>query len=343
MRLLSATESISPAIKRTKEILFQPFQKGRSWKLAAVAYLSAMGLVFMPYPLFLFAIPKLPNIAGTNIGLALAAFGLISSAVILVFFYLGSRFQFVLFAFTLERSTTIAPLWRRYGSRTWPWLGLKLIPSLVVTAIFAVPVWRSIHFLIAQTSLQQPGQPPSAEMFAALLSFYAFILGPVVLLMLCSSLLSDFVLPPIALEDAPLADALGRFFQLIKAEPGQLLLFTLFKILLAIAGMMIMQIIVLLAELILLIPFGLLALLGWFLFRSLGPAGHILLFAGAITLGLIFAAGMFYITVLVMGCVHIFYQAYALYFLGGRYPQLGNLLEPPPPPPAEPPPLLSPS
>jgi hypothetical protein len=28
--------------------------------------------------------------------------------------------------------------------------------------------------------------------------------------------------------------------------------------------------------------------------------------------------------------VHVFFQAYALYFLGGRYPSLGDLLEPVP-------------
>jgi len=345
MRVLSASEAISPAIRRTKEILFQPFHKGRSWKLAAVAYLSAMGLAFMPYPLFVFAIPKPPNTENVHMSLILAAFGLVSSAVMFVFFYLGSRLQFVLFAFAVEKSTMIAPLWRRYASRTWPWLGLKLILSLIVTVIFSAPIFYSFRSLITQASIQQiqPGQPRSPEMFAALLSFYVVLVAPVCLLLLCSSLLSDFVLPPIALEDASLTDALGRFFQLIKAEPGQLLLFTLFKVILAIAGMMIMQVVVILAELVLLIPIGLLALLGWFLFRSLGPAGHILLFAGAITLGLVFLALMFYIMVLIMGCIHTFYQAYALYFLGGRYPQLGDLLEPPALPSAELPPLPNPS
>lgn len=343
MRVLSASESISPAIQRTKQILFQPFRKGRSWKLAAVAYLSAMGLAFIPYPLLFFTFAK--QIPGTSqniyLGLIFTVLGLFCTAIMFVFFYLGSRLQFVLFAFTLEKSALVAPLWRRYASRTWPWLGLKLVLSLIVTVIFSAPIFYSFRSLITQAAIQQvqPGQPPSPEMFFALLSFYLFFGSAILILMLCSSLLSDFVLPPIALEGASLSDALGRFLQLIKAEPGQLLLFTLFKILLAIAGMIAMQAVIIIAELILIIPLGLLAFLGWFALHSLGLVGHLLLIAGALTLGLLFLVGFFYVATLVMGCVHTFYQAYALYFLGGRYPRLGDLLEPPAIPSAELPPL----
>jgi hypothetical protein len=97
--------------------------------------------------------------------------------------------------------------------------------------------------------------------------------------------------------------------------------------------MVAVQIIVLLAELVAFIPLGLLALLGWFLFRSLGPFGHLLLVAGGITLALFLAVFLFYVVIFVLGCLHMFYQAYALYFLGGRYPLLGDLLEPEPYPP----------
>jgi hypothetical protein len=328
MRALSATEAISPAINRTKAILFQPFRKGRSWKLAATAYLSAMGLAFIPYPLIFFAMPRPPNQQGVYFGLVMTAISLSVIAIMLLFFYLGSRLQFVLFAITAEKGDMVAPLWRRYGARTWPWLGIKLILSLVVTAAFAVPIFYAFRSLITHMSIQ-PGQPPSPEMFASLFLFYIFFFAPIAVLMLCSSLLSDFVLPPIALENATIADALGRFFQLIKAEPMQLSVYVLFKVLLAIAGMIAMQVVVMLAEILALIPLGILALLGWFLFRSAGPIGHILFIAGGITLGLALGVFLFYVMTLVLGCVHMFYQAYALYFLGGRYPLLGDILEPP--------------
>ena len=48
---------------------------------------------------------------------------------------------------------------------------------------------------------------------------------------------------------------------------------------------------------------------------------------GAIALGILFV-----VVVCIAGAVLTFYQAYALYFVGGRIPNLGNLLQPPPPP-----------
>src|SRR5215469_18758536 len=54
MRPLSAAEAIQPAIQRTRTVLFQPFQMGRSWKLAATAYLSGLGAFFIPTPIFSF-------------------------------------------------------------------------------------------------------------------------------------------------------------------------------------------------------------------------------------------------------------------------------------------------
>jgi hypothetical protein len=336
MRPLSASEAISPAIDRTKAILFQPFRKGRSWKLGATAYLAVMGLAFIPTPLIFFGIPR-GSATSTIIS---ATIGIVLTGVLLVLFYAGSRLQFVLFAIVSEKREMVAPLWNRYGSRTWRWLILKLILSLVVFAIFGVPIFYRIRSLIPHI---QPGQPPTPEMFTNILLLYVFILTPMAFLMLCSSLLSDFVLPPIALEDATVSDAAGRFFQLIKSEPGQVVAYICFKVLLAIAGLIAMEIVVLLTELVAAIPLGLLALLGWFLFRSSGPVGHLLFIVGGVILLLIFTVFVFYVTVLVLGCVHMFLQAYATYFLGGRYPLLGDLLDPPAPTTLEPPPQFEPA
>ena len=341
MRPLSASEAINPAIIRTKVILFHPFRKGRSWKLAAVAYLSAMGLAFVPYPFIIFAVPYPFNQENTHLHLVLGAVCLLLSAIMLLFFYLGSRLQFVLFDIAAQKSEMVGPLWRKYGSRTWPWLTSKLVLSLTVSAIFAAPIFYAFRSLITHMPVQ-PGKPPSPEVLANLFVFYALMFAPIAILMLCSSLLSDFVLPPIALEDATLDKAASRFLQLFRAEPIQICAYIAFKILFAIAGVVAAQVAIVVAETVVAIPFGLLALLGWFLFRSLGLSGHILLVAGSILLALIFCAAMIYVVTLVLGCAHMFYQAYAVYFLGGRYPLLGDLLEPPNLPTTETPSLFEP-
>jgi hypothetical protein len=331
MRVLSASEAVSPAIDRTKAVLFKPFRFGRSWKLAATAYLSVMGLLFIPTPLSILLTPARGGGAfGAFSWLFASVFAILFSLVMFLFFYLGSRLQFVLFAFVLEGKEMIAPLWGRYRAPNWRWLGLKLILSVAACVVFGIPIGFFFRSFLANLPVQ-PGQPASPQMLSSLLLLYAFILLPLFVVMLLSSLLSDFVLPSIALEDATLSDALGRFLQLIKTEPLQMFAFIAFKVLLAIAGAIAMEIAIIVGEIVAAIPLGLLAFLGSYLFRSSGPLGHMLMVAGAITLGLIFIAFLFYVSLLVVGTVHIFFQAYALYFLGGRYPLLGDLLEPPSP------------
>jgi len=103
-----------------------------------------------------------------------------------------------------------------------------------------------------------------------------------------------------------------------------------------------MEIGILVTEFILAIPLLLVGFLGWLLLHHLGPAGHILMATGVVVLVLAFAAILVYVTIGFIGAVVLFFQAYALYFLAGRYPMLGDQLDPPtpgfaystPPPPA---------
>jgi hypothetical protein len=56
------------------------------------------------------------------------------------------------------------------------------------------------------------------------------------------------------------------------------------------------------------------------------------MYIGFALLGVLFVAALLVAIVCLGGATLIFYQAYALYFIGGRIPQVGILLQPPPPP-----------
>ncbi len=115
MRVLSATECIAPAIERTKAILFRPFRKGRSWKLAAVAYLGRFGTMFFPFPfIYLFFLPAAKS-AGTTAVIALVSVVLLMTVVAGIIFYLCSKLQFAYFDIVLNRGEFIAPAWRKYN------------------------------------------------------------------------------------------------------------------------------------------------------------------------------------------------------------------------------------
>jgi hypothetical protein len=349
MRPLSASEAISPAIDRTKAVLFRPFRKGRSWKLAATAYLSAMGCMFLPIPLAILILPWVttPQTMSRTAFVALfASIVAIYTVVTWLFFYFGARLEFVLFDIVLFKAEFVAPVWRKYSPQTWRWIGLKVVFGTVVSLIAGVPIAVWGVRAIGQLALQ-PGQPPPPGFIGSFFLFSFIATGWFSLLFLLSSLLGDFVLPPLALENTTLSDALGRFMALLKAEPGQVFAFCCFKVLLGIVALIVMEIAIFIAEFVIAIPLGIVGFLGWLVLHQLGAAGVLMMAAGAVLLYAAFFGLFLYFVLGMQGCIMTFFQAYGMYFLGGRYPLLGDLIDrfipqPYPYPAGFPPPLADP-
>jgi hypothetical protein len=249
----------------------------------------------------------------------------------------------------LVKEKQIAASWRRHKHKAWRWIGFKLLLSLAA-AILCWPIFYVcfVYLMPRMQALSGSGQPPSPELFRTLVSFYALFGLPILLVVFITSLLTNFVLPSIALEDTTVREGLRRFMRLISAETGAFSMFALLKAGLGIAGLAAAEMVIVIGEILCLIPIGIVAVAGWFLLRSAGGAGHIAMLGGAVVLLLIFMACMVYGATLLLGALHIFFQAYAMYFLGGRYPMLGNMLEPevwtpvhvPAPVPPPPPPLV---
>ena len=164
MRILSATECISPAIERTKLVLFSPFRKGRTWKLCATSYVSTMGTMFLPFPLvYLAFVPFVYKVAGTGAAVAVAIGILLFTALFIWLFYLCSRLQFAWFDMLANRGEFVAPAWRKYGPQSLPWTNLKLALGAAITLVTAVPIVAFVRRLIplfrSIPLTPQPGQP----------------------------------------------------------------------------------------------------------------------------------------------------------------------------------------
>jgi hypothetical protein len=343
MPILSALDAISPAFSRTRLVLFTPFRKGRTWKLAATAYLSILSTIFIPYFLIaLFFIPMAHRAGGSTAVTLLIAISSVVTAVYLVIFYLCSRLRFALFDIALNRGEFVAPAWRKYGPQSLKWAGLKAILGAVVMAVVAIPSAALIRHIIPvfATLPQQPGKQLPPEFVSALISFYgAFLLiyAVIGLFYFVSSLLSDFIVPSLALEDTTLAVAFRRLGQLIRREPGQFTLYAVLKIGLALAAYMAVTIGFYIVALVMIIVVGLIAAL----IGSLLHLAHVpttVLFALAIPVGIAcYLLVFFYVMVIGMGTAITFLESYTLYFLSGRYPMLGDLLQQSTPPPSLPP------
>jgi len=340
MRPLSATECISPAIARAKLVLFTPFRKGRTWKLSATSYLCRVGTVFFPFPLiYLFFLPAAGHVGGA-LAVAAVCIGVLFLTAITVFiFHLCSRLQFAFFDIVVNRGEFVAPAWRKYGRQSLRWTGVKVLVGIAATLACAVPIAAYIRHIIPlfqEMGSLTPGQPPPPELMKAIFAFYAgygIILLVFGTLYLISSLLSDFIVPSLALEDTGLAEAFRRMVELVRREPGEFTLYVLLKVFLGggayFAAIIAWEIAFFLCTLIV---GGVVFLLGFLL--HLAGVSIIILTIVAVPIAIAWYVFLFYSMMFPVGAVLTYLDAYALYFLGGRYPTLGDLLDRSTPPPA---------
>jgi hypothetical protein len=348
MQILNALDAISPAFSRTKLVIFSPFRMGRTWKLAATAYLSIMGTMFLPYPLIAFYFIPLVHQFGGRSGVAILVS--VTTAITFIYlwiFYLCSRLRFAYFDIVSNRGEFVAPAWRKYGAQSFKWTAFKVGLGTLAIAAVALPMSAYIKHLIAGVASMhlEQGQTPLAAMFTELFTGYAVILFVYLLLGLFfwgSSLLSDFIVPSLALEDTTIELAFQRLGQLIRREPGQFVLYALLKMGLAISGYIAQMIVFCTAIIVVFLVVGLVEWTLGMLLHAGGVPMAVLSVIGMIVSTLLMFFLMFYGMFLGMGTVLTFLEAYALYFLGGRYPMLGELLDRSTPPVYRPEPVYPP-
>ena len=125
--------------------------------------------------------------------------------------------------------------------------------------------------------------------------------------------------------------ALRRFGLLVRYEPGQVALYALLKGTMQVAGSMAInlafEILFLLTGLTLAAVGG---LVGYGLHALGVPLQPLWVISGVLGIPAMLLAAI-YGLLLGLGTVATFLQAYLLYFLGGRYPALGEQLDPPTP------------
>ncbi len=337
MQPLNALDAIAPAFTRTHETVFQPFRLGRSWKLCASNYVALLGSMFFPFPILFFLAGGPGGSSALLPRMLLIGIGVFYSTLLLVFLYFGGRMELVVFEMLVTRAKFVAPMWKRYGGRVWPWLGLKVgvgtACMLVVSVAAIVPMRRMLAGFSRFSDLSRPGgtplDPAAMQVFVrGMLGFEAIIFLLFFLLKIPSTLLNDFVLPFYVLEDIPLMSAVRRGTEVFLRDPLQVILYCVLKPVLFLIGV-IMQY---LALMVCMIPFVIVivvvALIGGLGFRHGGAGAGLLLVAAGVVLYLVFLAFIFYLSIGTLGYLLALFEAYGIYFLGGRYPLLGNLLEP---------------
>ena len=352
MQPLSAIDAISPAWDHTRKLLLNPVRWQTMLKIGVVAVFAGTGSFnlnsnnfgrpggFPQGPLHLPAIALVASL--------LLVIGIVFAVVWFAFFYLSSRLQFVMFDVVLRRDTTIAPIWNRFGPATWRWMGLRFLFTVGAMVLFSPILIPAILGLIH--SFHKGGAAPDLpSFFGTIMAFLGAILLVAIVIGFGGMLLRDFGLPSMALESTPLQETALRVLRLMRAEPLQVFLYIVMRVVLQIAVAIGTFIGVFISCLILLIPFGALGGILWATLHSAGTGARVGMWVMIGMLVVAFAAVLLVAIFMLTGLVGIFFQAYSLYFLGGRYPLLGEILQPIPEPPPSfyyatpPPPITQPT
>jgi len=339
MRPISAPDSVSLAIQRTKEFLFQPFRWGTYLKLGLVAIITegigsnlhssanngtSSGNVPMIHSPF--------DISPAWIAAILAAV-LVLIVLSIVVFYLITRLRFAFFHCLIHNTSEIRPGWQLYRTQAMRffWLNLGVgFSYLLLLVLAALPFVAGFMKLYHETP---PGGHPDIGLLLALI----LPLIPVFLLLMLIAfaldvILRDWMLPHYALEDATAGEAWQEVWERITAERGQFAVYALLRLILPIVASIGLLIVLLIPGLMLA---GAGAAIGYAIHSAFADATGaamvagilIQVFFGVIAFGFALLAG-----ICLGGPLSTGLREYALAFYGGRYQALGEILYPAPPP-----------
>ena len=245
--------------------------------------------------------------------------------------YFFCRLRFALFDLIVYRHGRVREAWGKYGRQTWRYFGVVLLSSLVFLVIIGV---TAAPFLIRmmKEAARAGGQGPNPNPWPMIASMLPFI-GVCLLLglawMIVDALLQDFVLPPIAIEDAPIESALGRFTAMVREDAGSVAAYVLLRFVVAVAISWALMLVV--AMILGASGLGGLAI-GFGLYRALwsGGIGPRVVFIAIVSLMALLLLVVYLLAMAaVYGTTAVFKGSYAVYFYGSRYRALGDLLEPP--------------
>jgi hypothetical protein len=341
MRTITAADSVSPAIQRTREFLFRPFNWGTYLKLGLVAIVtegsgnsfrshdrSGQGHGSQGHGLT----PHWPiDIPPVLIAESVAAL-LLALVLVMFVFYLITRLRFAFFHCLIHNSKLIRPGWWLYRDQAsrFFWMNVAVgFCFLLLVVLIAIPFIAGFARFFHET---QQGGPFDVKLLLSLL----LPLLPIILLLalagfLTDVILRDFMLPHIALEDLTAGEAWSQVWARISTEKRQFFVYALLRLILPAIAMICVFIVLLIPAIALAgslagVEFGLHSAFA----DSTGASALVGVLLQAFFGVLAFGFGLL-ATICVGGPISTGVREYALIFYGGRYQMLGDILYPPVP------------
>ena len=337
MRAISAVDSVSPAIQRTRDFLFKPFSWGTYLKLGLVAIITeGTGRSFRssshgghpsgPSPTIHSPFHLTPEWCA-----AIVAAVLVVIVLSMVIAYLITRLRFAFFHCLIHNTKEIRPGWRLYRTQATRFFWMNIVVGLgflLLVVLVALPFVEGFWRLIRET-------PPGGHPDIGLLLSLVLPLIPIILLLALAGILTDVILrdlmlPHYALENAMAGEAWISVWDRILDEKRQFAVYALLRVVLpVIAGIGLFIVLIIPG----LIVAGSLAAFVYGIHSAFAGATGATMIVGVIIqafFGLLAFVLMLLASICLGGPLSTGIREYALIFYGGRYQALGEILYPPP-------------
>lgn len=340
MLTLSAPDAISPAIARTRQLLFHPFRLGTFLKLCLVAVFTegfSGNFNFGGHGGAAHHAPTTtptPEIVFSPVFIAVFLVAVVFAAAIsLLVFYLITRLRFALFECLTRQSTLIAPGWSRYREPARRFFWLNVVVGLV---FFAVLILIAIPFAAGFYHFYRSSQATHSFDLGLFLSLILPLIPILIFFVLAAIatdiVLRDFMLPHYALENATAGQAWAAVRARIAAEKGPFFVYALLRVILPAVAMVAIFLVLIIPSIVVIA------------LTALSFAGIHAAFIHGGALGIAFAVFAGVVVVLVVlaffllaalcfgGPLSLAVRNYSLVFYGGRFQPLGDILFSPPAP-----------
>jgi hypothetical protein len=247
-------------------------------------------------------------------------------------FYLVTRLRFAFFHCLIHQTKEIRPGWHLYREPATRFFWLNVVVGfcfLLLVGLLSLPFAAGFWQLFRQ--IQHASRPDIGMVLSLVLPLIPIIFVLVLVALVTDLVLRDLMMPHYALDNATAGEAWSEVWASMKAEHRQFLAYILLRIVLPTIAMIALFMVLLIPGAILAGALGAIAYGVHSAFaNSTGGAalaGTMLqAFFGVVALVFMALAG-----ICLGGPLSTGIREYALIFYGGRYPVLGDILEPPAP------------
>jgi hypothetical protein len=339
MQALSAPNAITPAIERTRTLLFRPFRWGTFLKLSLVAVITeGVGGNFNSSwnggrhghaPGHVPVIHSPFHLAPEWIA-AIVAMLLLMIVLSCFLYYLITRLRFAFFHCLIHNTKEIRPGWQLYRAQAGRFFWLNIVVGfcfLAVVVLIALPFAAGFWRLYQESA--GGGKLDLELLFSLILPLIPIVLLLIVAGFLADLILRDLMLPHYALDNATAGEAWTAVWARIRSEKGSFSLYALLRLILPIAAAMAIVIVMIVPAILLALVIAALVIGIHAGMSGATGASAVLGIMAEVTVGLIALAIVVLAAICVGGPLSTGIREFALLFYGGRYQRLGDILFPP--------------